>query len=404
MEFRTDPVHWHGMRSDRATTPSGTPTDEPGRVPDVVEYDEPPKGLWQDGFGRAATRSVQALVIVALLALVGWVMIRLRLVVVPVLIATLIAAAVSPLVSWLERRRLPRPLAVWAALLGGIGFVALAGWFIIAAVVEQWPELREGAVNGLEELRTFASEGPLRLTDEQLERFQQAAVDATRRADITTGAISGATAVGEVLAGIFLGAVVLYFLLKDGREIWRFLVGQVPGRRTRERLLVIGDRSTVVLGGYVRGTATIALVDAVLIGVALVILRVQLALPLSVVVFIGAFVPLVGATIAGILAALIALVSNGLVTALIVVAVVVAVNQIEGDVLAPIVLGRSLRLHPLAILLALTAGTILAGIVGAILAVPFAAVAWATVKTWRELSGRRPSGALDEETLPASGP
>jgi predicted PurR-regulated permease PerM len=392
------------MGPDRATTPAVTRTDEPGRVPDVAQYDEPPKGLWQDGFGRAATRSVQALVIVALLALVGWVMIRLRLVVVPVLIATLIAAAVSPLVSWLERRRIPRLLAVWAALLSGVGLVALAGWFIGAAVVDQWPELREGAVEGLEELRAFASEGPLQLTDQQVEEYEQAAVDAVRRADITTGAITGATAVGEVLAGIFLGGVVLYFLLKDGREIWRFLVAQVPGRRTRERLLVIGDRSTVVLGSYVRGTATIALVDAIFIGGALAILRVQLALPLAVVVFIGAFVPLVGATVAGIPAALIALVSNGLVTALIVVAVVVAVNQIEGDVLAPIVLGRSLRLHPLAILLALTAGTILAGIVGAILAVPFAAVAWATVKTWRELSGRRPSGALDEETLPASGP
>ena len=238
------------MGPDRASTPAVTRTDEPGRVPDVAQYDEPPKGLWQDGFGRAATRSVQALVVVALLA----------------------------------------------------------------------------------------------------------------------------------------------------------LVAQVPGRRTRERLLVIGDRSTVVLGGYVRGTATIAFVDAIFIGGALVILRVPLALPLAVVVFIGAFIPLVGATVAGILAALIALVSNGLVTALIVVAVVVAVNQIEGDVLAPIVLGRSLRLHPLAILLALTAGTILAGIVGAILAVPFAAVAWATVKTWRELSGRPPSGALDEEPLPSAQP
>lgn len=390
------------MGSDRVTTPAKTHTDEPGCISDVVEYDEPPKGLWQDGFGRAATRSVQALVIVALLSLVGWVMIQLRLVVVPVLIATLIAAAVSPLVSWLERRRMPRALAVWAAMLIGLGVVALAGWFIGAAVADQWPELRDGAVTGFEELRTFASEGPLQLTDEQFERYQQAAVEAVQQADLTTGAISGATAVGELFAGIFLGAVVLYFLLKDGQEIWRFLVAQVPGHRTRERLLEVGDRSTRVLGGYVRGTAIIASVDAIFIGGALTILRVPLALPLAVVVFIGAFVPLVGATVAGILAALIALVSNGLVTALIVVAVVVAVNQIEGDVLAPIVLGRSLRLHPLAILLALAAGTILAGIVGAILAVPFAAVAWSAVKTWRELSGRRASGALDEEASPAS--
>ena len=392
------------MTSERATTSAVTRRDEPGRVPEVLEYDEPPKGLWQDGFGRAATRSAQALLIVALLALVGWVMIRLRLVVVPVLIATLIAAAVSPLVSWLERRRIPRWLAVWAALLGGVGLVVLAGWFVGAEVADEWTELQEGAVAGIEELRIFASEGPLRLTEQQLEQYQQAAVDAFQQADLTAGAITGATAVGEVFAGLFLGAVVLYFMLKDGREIWRFLVGQVPGYRTRERLMAIGDRSTSVLGGYVRGTAIIALVDAIIIGGALAILRVPLALPLAVVVFIGAFIPLVGATVAGILAALIALVSNGPVTALIVVAVVVAVNQIEGDVLAPIVLGRSLRLHPLAILLALAAGTILAGIIGAILAVPFAAVAWAAVKTWRELSGQPPSGAVREEALPASEP
>lgn len=395
------------MGSDPTTTqatPALARTDEPGHVPDVVEYDEPPKGLWQDGLGRTATRSAQVLLIVALGALVAWVLIQLRLVVVPVLIATLIAAAVSPLVTWLERRRLPRSLAVWAALLSGIGLVALAGWFIGAAISDQWPQLRDGAVEGIEELRAFASEGPLQLTDQQLERYQQTVVDAVQRTDFTTGAISGATAVGEALAGLFLGAVVLYFLLKDGRGIWRFLVAQVPGRRTRERLLEIGNRSTGVLGGYVRGTATIALVDALFIGGSLAILRVPLALPLAVVVFIGAFVPLVGATVAGILAALIALVSNGLVTALIVVAVVVAVNQIEGDVLAPIVLGRSLRLHPLAILLALTAGTILAGIIGAILAVPFAAVAWAAVKTWREMSGRNPSGAVDEAVLPDAKP
>ena len=128
----------------------------------------------------------------------------------------------------------------------------------------------------------------------------------------------------------------------------------------------------------------IALVDAVVIGVALAIIGVPLALPLAVAVFFGAFVPLVGATVAGALAALVALVSNGFVTALIVVAVVVAVNQLEGDILAPVVLGQALSLHPLAILLALSAGTIVAGIVGALLAVPFAAVAWTVVKTFRE--------------------
>lgn len=352
---------------------------------------------WQDGFGRAAIRSLQFLLVIAVVVLVTVVGVRLRLVVVPVLIATLIAAALSPVVSWLSRRRVPRALAVWVTLLTGIGLLAAAGWFISAAVRGQWGELRAGVVDGLDQLRAYAREGPLDLSAEQLQEAQQAVLGAVRDADIATGAVTGATAVAEAIAGLFLGAVVLYFLLKDGSSIWRFLVDQVPSRRYRIRLLAVGDRATGVLGGYVRGTATIALVDAVLIGAALVFLGVPLALPLAVVVFVGAFIPLVGATVAGALAALIALVSNGVVTALIVVAVVIAVNQIEGDVLAPVVLGRSLRLHPLAILLALSAGTIVAGIIGAILSVPMAAVAWSAVKTWREMS-RHPPGRASEHT------
>jgi predicted PurR-regulated permease PerM len=144
----------------------------------------------------------------------------------------------------------------------------------------------------------------------------------------------------------------------------------------------VGFRSLEVLGGYVRGTAIIALVDSVFIGIALLILGVPLALPLAVIVFVGSFVPLVGATAAGALAALVALVANGPFVALMVILAVVVVNQLEGNFLQPVVMGRSLSIHPLVILLALTAGTILAGIVGAILSVPVAAVAWAAIKVW----------------------
>ena len=145
-----------------------------------------------------------------------------------------------------------------------------------------------------------------------------------------------------------------------------------------------------VLGGYVRGTATVALVDAVLIGLGLFIIGVPLALPLAVIVFIGAFVPIVGATVAGILAALVALVTTGPVEALIVVAIVVAVNQLEGNLLQPVVLGNALKLHGLVVLLALTAGTILGGIVGAILSVPLTAVAWTAWKIIMEPDEEEP--------------
>src|SRR5690606_29268222 len=169
--------------------------------------------------------------------------------------------------------------------------------------------------------------------------------------------------------------------LKDGPAMWEFLLRPFEGHRY-ERGRRVGTATVATLGGYVRGTAIIAAVDAIGIGIGLAVLGVPLVIPLSVLVFLLAFIPLVGATLAGILATLVALVSVGPVKALIVLAVVVAGNQIEGDLLQPVVMGRSLRLHPLVILVALTAGTVLAGITGAVLAVPIAASIWGAVQVW----------------------
>jgi predicted PurR-regulated permease PerM len=343
----------------------------------------PNRDLWTDGLGRAAVRSLQVLLVVALVVVVAYAGVSLRLVVVPFLIATLIAAAAAPLVAWLGRRGVPRTLGVWLTMLAGLGAIGGTGWLVGRAVTDQWDELVQGAQEGLDELLRFLTEGPLGLSQQQLDAALQSLAELLQSSGVQSGAISGATLIAEVITGILLGFVLLFFVLRDGDQIWAFIRQFLP-ERDDDRYEVVAARSVDVLGGYVRGTAVIAFVDAVLIGIALAVLQVPLALPLAAVVFLGAFVPLVGATVAGALAALIALVSNGLVTALIVVAVVVAINQIEGDVLAPVVLGRSLSLHPLAILLALTAGTILAGIIGAILAVPFAALAWMVVSTWRE--------------------
>ena len=175
---------------------------------------------------------------------------------------------------------------------------------------------------------------------------------------------------------------MLFFFLKDGPMIWQFLIRPLPVAQ-RVRAARIGQRSVGVLGAYVRGTAGVALVDTVFIGAGLLILRVPLAVPLSVVVFVTAFIPIVGATAAGIIAALVALVTNGPVVAIIVVAIVIVVNQLEGNLLQPVIMGRSLSLHPLVILLALTAGTIVGGIIGAVLAVPLTSVAWTAIKSWR---------------------
>jgi len=174
---------------------------------------------------------------------------------------------------------------------------------------------------------------------------------------------------------------VLFFFLKDGPQLWEFMLRPFRGRNyTRARR--IGDKTVSTLGSYIRGTAAVAFVDAVGIGVGLWILQVPLALPLAVLVFLLAFIPIVGATLAGILAALVALVSNGLVNALFVVGVVVLVNQLEGNFLQPVLMGRTLKLHAFVILIALTIGTVLGGILGAVLAVPITAVAWGAIQVW----------------------
>lgn len=185
----------------------------------------------------------------------------------------------------------------------------------------------------------------------------------------------------EFLTGVVLIIVLLFFFLKDGSTIWNFALRWFRDD-TRAKLAESIDRASGVFGGYVRGTATVALVDAVLIGIGLAIVGVPLAVPLAVIVFIGAFIPVVGATVAGILAVAVTGVTTGPVAALIVVAIVIAVNQIEGNLLQPVVMGRTLSLHPLIVLLALTIGTIVGNIFGAILAVPYTAMAWTLIQVW----------------------
>lgn len=355
--------------------------------------------VWEDGLGRAATRSVQVLLVLGLLMVVTYAAIEVRLVVVPLLLATLIAAATSPAVDWLTRHRVPRTLSVWLTLFFGVAVLGGASWGIGSAVRGQWDELTTSARDGLAEMRNYLVRGPLPIDEDDLVGVQDRVRDFAAGPEIQQGAVTGATLVVEAIAGFFLGLVLLFFLLRDGRTILGFLRDQLP-EQYRDRSDLAASRSADVLGRYVRGTAVIALVDAVVIGVALAIIGVPLALPLAVAVFFGAFVPLVGATVAGALAALVALVSNGFVTALIVLAVVVAVNQLEGDILAPVVLGQAVSLHPLAILLALSAGTIVAGIIGALLAVPFAAVAWTVVKTLRE-PGDHAAGPAGGDPAPA---
>lgn len=339
------------------------------------------RGLWVDRLGRLSIRSLQIMLVLALTGLVVLALVSLRIVVIPLLLAIIIASAFSPVVMWMRRSGLPAMAGAWITLLGSLMVLGGVITAIVFAVRRQWSDLWQQAQGGFDQLVDWVQSLPLDLEEIDIESMRDDLIAFVTSAEFGSGALSGAVAVGEFVAGFLIFVVVLFFLLKDGDRIWQFLLQPFRGVR-RARGERIGATAVTTLGGYIRGTSIVALVDAVAIGLALVILQVPLALPLAVIVFIAAFIPLVGATVAGTLAALVALVANGPLVALIVVIVVIAVNQLEGDLLQPVVMAKTMKLHPLAVLLALSAGTILGGVVGAILSVPIAATAWAIVKTW----------------------
>lgn len=337
--------------------------------------------LMTDRLGVLGVRSGQIILVLLLATAVIFGLVQLKLVVIPVLIALILAAALSPVMRWMRGHGFPAMLATWTTLVGGIVIFGGIITLIVFAVRDQWDALAESATQGIAQLQDFIATGPFSIDQAQLDAFADTAVDFLTSSQFGTGALAGVSAAGEFITGAVLLIVILFFFLKDGDRIWAFFLRPFRGEHL-ERGQRIGRTAVRTLGGYVRGTATVALVDAVAIGVGLAILQVPLALPLAVIVFLAAFIPLVGATVAGVLAALVALVANGPLIALIVIIIVIAVNQLEGDLLQPVVMAQSLKLHPLVILLALTAGTILAGIIGAVLSVPIAAVAWAIVKNW----------------------
>jgi len=367
------------------TEPAHEEADVAGGIEQVARSVAPAVGPWADAFGRAGSRTAQAILVALGAGSAIWLLLQVKVVVVAVLVALILASAVAPLVRWLTAKGWSR---LWATLVAFLGILLLVGGmvtWVVMAVRNEWDSLVASALEGWKELEQWIASGPLPVdvstVDAAARQLTEFVASGSFTQNIAGNAITGLTAATEFLTGAALMVVILFFFLKDGTRIWNFTLRWFRGER-RAKLAESADRAAQVLGGYVRGTAIIALVDAVLIGIGLAIVGVPLALPLAVVVFIGAFIPIVGATVAGLLAALVALVTNGPIQALIVVGIVVVVNQLEGDLLQPIVMGRTLSLHALVVLLALTVGTIIGGIFGAILAVPYTAVGWAVVQVW----------------------
>ncbi|MFC0678430.1 AI-2E family transporter [Lysobacter korlensis] len=342
-----------------------------------------PSGVFADRLGRLGIRSGLILLVVLLAAAIVWGLVQLKLIVVPLLIALILAAAIGPMVNWMVRRGVPATLATWIAFLGGLLLLGGTGVLLTMAIRAQWDRLVGAFDEGVEELQALLLEGPIPITSEQIAAARESVADFLASSQFGSGALAGVSIAIQAFTGILLVLVILFFLLKDGGRIWEFLLRPLQGERL-ERGRRIGRTGLAVLGGYARGTALVALVDAVAIGVALAILQVPLAVPLAVVMFLAGFVPVVGPTIGGGVAAIVALVANGPTVALIVAIVVFVIVQLEQNLLRPIVMGQSVNLHPLAIIVALVAGAAVAGIAGAILAVPVVATAWAAVKAWNE--------------------
>ncbi|SBN61148.1 Predicted PurR-regulated permease PerM [Curtobacterium sp. 9128] len=350
-------------------------------APEPVEAVAGPRKAWSDSFGRLATRCLQAIIVLVIVAGIVFAASTLSVVTIPVLIALIIASAMHPVVSWLRKHRVPSVLATLAVLLGVLVVLGLLGWLIVVAVENQWSDLQDSAVDGFKQLQGWVTSLPISISDSQIKDATKTVTDFITSAQFGSGALAGASATANFLTGLVLMIVVLFFFLKDGPRIWEFLLRPFSGSGYA-RARRVGDRVVSTLGGYVRGTAAVAAVDAIGIGIGIAIVGVPLALPLAVVVFITAFIPIVGATAAGILAALVALVALGPVQALVVVGIVVLVNQLEGNFLQPVLMGRTLKLHGLVILVGLTAGTVLAGITGAVMSVPLLAAAWGAVQVW----------------------
>ncbi|MBW8766497.1 MAG: AI-2E family transporter [Geodermatophilales bacterium] len=322
------------------------------------------------GLRTAAAWSWRIIVVLVGLYVLLYVAAYIAVVVIPVIVALLLAALLQPGAAGLVRQGWPRSLAAFAMLLVGLGVVAGIITLVIERFTAGFNDLAAQVSQGIGQVQDFVVR-TFPITRNQLEHAvsQLQTTLVSNQDTLTTGALTTAATVGEVFTGIVLALFTLFFFLKDGRSIWLWLVGLFP-HDSRAYLDEAARRAWRTLISYVRATVVVALVDAVGIGVGLAILGVPLAIPLGALVFLGAFIPIIGSFLAGSVAVLVALVSKGPIIALIALAVVLLVMQLEGHVMQPLLLGRAVRVHPLAVVLSIAAGLLIGGIFGALIAVP----------------------------------
>lgn len=345
------------------------------RNPSVIGYEQTaPQWL-----RTVAGWSWRVLVVIAAVALVFWATSRVLLLFIAVFLALVFTAVLRPLVNLLDRI-MPRPLATAVSILTSILVVAGLVTYVSVSVANQWEHLAEQFNTGIGTILQFLEDSPLNLTITQEDVEDWIVQGQEWLADNSSTIASQAlTSVGSVVQGftaIALGTFCTVFFLTRGAEMWLWFLNQLPAR-TRESWYAGGGVAWYTFSGYTRGTFIVAAADGVLAAILLIALGVPLAAPLSLLVFIGAFIPLIGAPLAMVVAMIVALGTKGVVTAIIVGVGIALIGQFEGHVLQPLVMGRQVSLHPVVVALAVTGGTLIAGILGAVISVPLVAVAWA---------------------------
>ncbi|WP_243695140.1 AI-2E family transporter [Agromyces protaetiae] len=325
----------------------------------------------------AAAWSWRLLLVGGVIAVVVFLVIQLRLIVIPLLVAVLLGALLVPFSQFLQRRlHWPKWLGVAVAMLSALIVVGGLLTLGISQIVRGADDLTAQSLVAWDDFRVWLLEGPFHISEAQLNAWADQALKALQEDSgvLVSGALSVGSTVGHFLAGLLLTLFTTLFILIDGRGIWNWIVGIFP-RRARAAVDGAGLAGWNTLQSFVKVQILVATIDAVGIGLGALLLGIPLAVPIAILVFLGSFIPIVGAVATGALAVFVALVFNGWVPALIMLGIVLLVQQVEGHILQPLILGTAVKVHPLGVVLAVAAGSFLAGIPGALFAVPFAAVA-----------------------------
>lgn len=352
------------------------PAPQPAPPP-VVNVQVPPSdaaAFLRRPFIRTGIYAWAGLGTVGMLIVAARVAGALSIVVIPLILALFPAAVLAPLAGRLRQLGLPASLAAGVAILGTIGVFVGIGFALAPQVSGELGGIGEQIDAGIQRLESFLLSGPFGLDPIRLDELIARARDqlTTSGSELTGRALEAVTVFTETIAGLLFGLVALFLYLKDGPRMARWLRDLFP-EQVRDDAAEVGVRAWQTLGAYVRGQVIIAFIDAVLIGIGIFILGVPLAVPLIVLIFFTGLFPIVGAVIGGAVAVLVALATTGPGDAVILLGVIVVVQQLEGDLLAPVVMGKATQLHPLATLAALTAGAVLLGVLGAFLAIPVTA-------------------------------